>query len=61
MNVRRRAKARAVKAWAGRFAAPTAPVVETFTNSLPVDRRLWPHDVAGSVAHARALVARGGR
>src|SRR5213593_5165309 len=56
MNVRRRAKARAVKAWAGRFAAPTAPVVETFTNSLPVDRRLYPHDIAGSVAHVRALV-----
>jgi len=45
-----------VKAWAGRFAAPTAPAVEAFTTSLPFDRRLYPHDVAGSVAHARALV-----
>ncbi|HZP40265.1 MAG TPA: argininosuccinate lyase [Candidatus Binatia bacterium] len=56
MKARRRAKARAVKAWAGRFAAPTARVVETFTTSLPVDRRLWPHDVAGSLAHVQALV-----
>jgi argininosuccinate lyase len=45
-----------VKAWAGRFAAPTAPAVEAFTSSLPFDRRLWPHDVAGSIAHVAALV-----
>jgi argininosuccinate lyase len=44
------------KAWSGRFAAPTAAVVEAFTTSLPVDRRLWPHDVAGSRAHVRGLV-----
>src|SRR5207244_9447752 len=24
--------------------------------SLPFDRRLYPHDIAGSVAHVRALV-----
>src|SRR5262245_7979331 len=53
---RRRPRARAVKAWAGRFEAPTAPPVEAFTTSLPVDRRLWPHDVRGSVAHVRGLV-----
>ncbi len=53
---RRRARARAPKAWAGRFAAPPAPAAEAFTASLPFDRRLYPHDVAGSVAHARALV-----
>ncbi|HLY38543.1 MAG TPA: argininosuccinate lyase [Candidatus Binatia bacterium] len=56
MTSRRRPKARAVKAWAGRFAAPTAPLVEAFTSSLAVDRRLWPHDVRGSVAHVRGLV-----
>ena len=44
------------KAWAGRFAVPTAAIVEAFTASLPVDRRLYPHDIAGSVAHVRALV-----
>jgi argininosuccinate lyase len=55
---RRRAAAapRAAKAWAGRFAAATAPAVEAYTASLPVDRRLWAEDVAGSVAHVRALV-----
>ena len=47
---------RAAKAWAGRFDAPTARIVEEFTSSLPVDRRLWPQDVAGSVAHVHALV-----
>jgi argininosuccinate lyase len=52
MSARRRAR----KAWAGRFRDPTAPAVEAFTSSLPFDRRLWPHDVAGSVAHVRALV-----
>src|SRR5262249_57797133 len=44
------------KAWAGRFPVPTAAVVERFTTSLPVDRRLYPHDLDGSVAHVRALV-----
>ena len=52
-----RARARAAtKAWAGRFAAPTAAAVEAFTTSLPVDVQLYPHDIAGSVAHVRALV-----
>ncbi len=50
---RRRAPA---KAWAGRFEAPTADIVERFTASLPTDRRLYPHDIAGSVAHVRGLV-----
>ena len=40
------------KAWVGRFDAPTARIVEEFTTSLPVDRALYPHDVAGS----RALI-----
>jgi argininosuccinate lyase len=46
----------AAKAWAGRFDAPTARVVEEFTTSLPVDRILYPHDIAGSRAHVKALV-----
>jgi len=53
---RSRARARVAKAWAGRIAVPTAAVVERFTGSLPVDRRLYPHDITGSVAHVRALV-----
>ena len=47
---------RAAKPWAGRFATPTAPAAEAFTTSLPFDRRFYPHDIAGSVAHTRALV-----
>src|SRR4029453_5789281 len=39
-----------------RFAAPTAGVVGEFTPSLRVDRVLYPHDIAGSRAHVRALV-----
>ncbi len=56
--MRRAARRRpaAAKAWGGRFDAPTARIVEEFTSSLAVDRRLWPHDVAGSVAHVRGLV-----
>jgi argininosuccinate lyase len=56
MRSRRRPRSGAVKAWSGRIDAPTAPAVEAFTTSLPVDRRLWPHDVTGSLAHVRALV-----
>jgi argininosuccinate lyase len=46
----------AAKAWAGRFDAPTSRIVEEFTTSLPVDRVLYPHDIAGSRAHVKALV-----
>jgi argininosuccinate lyase len=59
MTSRRRARARpapAAKSWAGRIAEPTAAAVEAFTTSLPFDRQLYPHDIAGSVAHVRALV-----
>ncbi|MFN8544997.1 MAG: argininosuccinate lyase [Candidatus Binatia bacterium] len=54
---RRPARRRAGKAWQGRFAVPTAAIVDAFTTSLPVDRHLWPHDLDGSSAHVRALVA----
>ncbi len=56
MRARRRRRAAPAKAWAGRFDEPTAAIVERFTTSLPVDRALHPHDVAGSVAHVRGLV-----
>jgi argininosuccinate lyase len=46
----------AAKAWAGRFDVPTARIVEAFTTSLPVDRALYPYDIAGSRAHVKALV-----
>jgi len=43
------------KPWGGRFAAPTDKRVEQFTESISVDRRLWRHDIAGSIAHAQML------
>src|ERR1019366_9960247 len=39
----------------GRFKAPRLPEVEAFTASLPFDRRLFRHDILGSIAHARML------
>ncbi len=33
----------------------THPLVDAFTTSLPVDRRLYAHDIAGSIAHCRML------
>ncbi len=47
------------KLWEGRFAAATAPIVEEFTASIAVDKRLAPYDIAGSLAHCRMLVACG--
>ncbi len=43
------------KPWAGRFTQSTDPTAERFTGSLAFDRRLWPWDVTGSVAWAKAL------
>jgi argininosuccinate lyase len=39
----------------GRFARSRLPEVEAFTASLPFDRRLYRHDILGSIAHARML------
>ena len=47
--------ARAGKLWGGRFAKATAESVEAFTASIDVDRRLYRHDIAGSIAHAKML------
>src|SRR5947209_13350572 len=47
------------KTWGGRFAAPTDRLVEQFTESISFDRRLYPHDVRASQAHARMLAATG--
>jgi argininosuccinate lyase len=47
------------KAWSGRFATGADPTAEAFTSSLSFDRRLWPHDLTGSAAWARALARAG--
>lgn len=43
------------KMWGGRFAAGTDSLVEAFTASIQVDRRLYAEDIRGSMAHARML------
>jgi len=43
------------KMWGGRFAADTDALVEAFTSSIAVDRRLYAEDIRGSLAHARML------
>ncbi len=59
MAIREPGRSRARKLWGGVFRAPTARIVEEFTSSLPVDRRLYAHDIAGSIAHCRGLVRAG--
>ncbi len=47
------------KLWGGRFTAPTDQFVEVFTASVDFDRRLYRHDIEGSVAHANMLAKTG--
>ena len=48
-----------MKPWGGRFTDRSNPTAERFTSSLSFDRRLWPYDLAGSVAWAKALAKAG--
>ncbi len=43
------------KPWDGRFSEKTDTSVETFTSSIDVDKRLYHHDIEGSIAHCRML------
>lgn len=45
----------AKKLWAGRFDKDMAPEVENFTASIRYDRRLFDHDIRGSIAHVKML------
>ncbi|ROR34400.1 argininosuccinate lyase [Inmirania thermothiophila] len=47
------------KPWGGRFEEATDAFVEAFTASVDFDRRLYAHDIAGSIAHARMLARAG--
>jgi argininosuccinate lyase len=40
--------------WKGRFTQDTSSLVQQFGESISYDWRLYAHDIAGSVAHARA-------
>ena len=41
--------------WHGRFEGGPAAELMAYTESLSFDQRLWPDDIAGSVAHLRGL------
>src|SRR5215204_1054247 len=45
--------------WGGRFGASPAEAFERLNASIPFDIRLAPHDIRGSVAHAKMLGAQG--
>ncbi len=40
--------------WKGRFSQPTADLVLRYGESVSYDWRLYPYDIQGSIAHARA-------
>ncbi len=45
--------------WKGRFSQPTADLLLRYGESISYDWRLYRHDIAGSIAHARAQVKAG--
>ena len=47
------------KPWAGRFSEDTDALMETFSESVSFDWRLYRQDIRGSIAHARMLQAAG--
>ncbi len=49
----------AEKPWDGRFSESTDKAVEIFTSSIAIDKRLYAHDIKGSIAHSKMLAATG--
>ncbi|MFZ5906949.1 MAG: argininosuccinate lyase [Nitrospirota bacterium] len=47
------------KPWQGRFTEKTSEILESFTESVSFDRRLWKYDIEGSIAHAQMLARQG--
>jgi argininosuccinate lyase len=47
------------KPWAGRFKEKTSRILESFTESVSFDQRLWKYDIEGSIAHAKMLGRQG--
>ncbi len=43
------------KLWSGRFSEKTDQMVEDFTSSIDIDKRLYAYDIEGSIAHCRML------
>jgi argininosuccinate lyase len=50
---------RARNLWGGHFASDPAPLMAEINASIGFDKRLWPHDIVGSRAHAKMLAAQG--
>ena len=48
-----------MKLWGGRFQKETNQMVDDFHSSISFDRRLFPQDIRGSMAHARMLCRQG--
>ena len=46
-------------AWGGRFSDVPSDELLAFGASLPVDKRMWRQDIAGSIAHAKMLARQG--
>lgn len=47
------------KPWGGRFTEPTNELVESFTESISFDARLYHQDIEGSIAHSKMLASIG--
>jgi argininosuccinate lyase len=47
------------KPWSGRFTNGTSAIVDSFSESVSFDKRLWRYDIEGSIAHARMLGRQG--
>src|SRR5262245_44422073 len=43
------------KSWQARINEPTDELAKKFVESISYDRRLYKHDIAGSIAHAAML------
>jgi argininosuccinate lyase len=50
-----KSKASSRKVWSGRFQGETSQLMEAFSSSIEVDRRMWPEDIAVNKAWAEAL------
>lgn len=47
------------KLWSGRFSESPSDLMEKFSQSVIFDKRLYKHDIAGSIAHVEMLAAKG--
>ncbi len=43
------------KLWGGRFSKPTDNLMESFSESISFDKKLYKYDILGSIAHAEML------